>query len=308
MNTIRTSQNRFRGTPIILLLVCLAGCLRFQQGTPEYLVPVPLTPDRSADPSPETVAPVITTTPFLQLDVLYTVVGIPADGFLNYHQDPSPNSPVIGEIPPTGISLKPVGEFYQSESTSWMQIEYQGNRGWVDASYLAEQSGQIPDELIKLGQNVLSSLKSSQYGQLEGIVHPKNCLQFSPYPYINEFDLSFCPAELADLMNIDTTFTWGHYDGSGLPINLTFKEYHQKFVYDENYYQPFKVGFNMPIGSGNSINNIPEIYPDGIMIEYHFPGLDPRYGGLDWRSLRLVFLSENEHWYLTAIIHCEWTI
>jgi len=26
-----------------------------------------------------------------------------------------------------------------------------------------------------------------------------------------------------------------------------------------------------------------------MVVEYHFPGIDPQYGGLDWRSLRLVF-------------------
>ncbi|MCJ7716699.1 MAG: SH3 domain-containing protein, partial [Anaerolineales bacterium] len=299
---------RFQGTPIIMILVFLAGCQGFQQEASKSPVPEHLTPIQSDTPLPATVDPVIIPTPFLQLDAIYTVVGIPAEGFLNYYQDPSSDSALIGQIPTSGTSLKPAGEYAQIEGTSWALIEYQGNQGWVDAAFLAEQRGQVPEELIKLGQSVVTSLKSGQYGQLEGIIHPEKCLRFSPYPFINDFDLTICPSELSSQMNTETTLTWGQYDGTGLPINLTFKEYHQKFVYDENYYQPTKVGFNVEIGSGNSINNIPEIYPDGIMIEYHFPGSDPRYGGMDWRSLRLVFLSENEHWYLTSIIHCEWTI
>jgi hypothetical protein len=45
-----------------------------------------------------------------------------------------------------------------------------------------------------------------------------------------------------------------------------------------------------------------------MMIEYYFPGFDPQYGGLDWRSIRLVFVQHGMDWYLTAIIHGEWTI
>jgi len=43
-------------------------------------------------------------------------------------------------------------------------------------------------------------------------------------------------------------------------------------------------------------------------VEYHFPGIDPQYGGLDWRSLRLVFQQSGGEWYLVGIIHDQWTI
>ena len=55
------------------------------------------------------------------------------------------------------------------------------------------------------------------------------------------------------------------------------------------------------------INNIPDFYPGGMMVEYHFPGIDPEYGGLDWRSLRLVFIPYGEDWFLVGVVHDEWT-
>jgi hypothetical protein len=138
-------------------------------------------------------------------------------------------------------------------------------------------------------------------------IHPEICLRFSPYYYLNPDNRIVCSDDLAGVGS-NEIFLWGHYDGTGLPINLSFWEYHEMFVYDEDYLQAPFVGLNSEVGTGNSINNISEIYPDGMMVEYHFPGIDPKYGGLDWRSLRLVFINQDGIWYLTAIVHGEWTI
>jgi hypothetical protein len=43
------------------------------------------------------------------------------------------------------------------------------------------------------------------------------------------------------------------------------------------------------------------------MVEYHFTGFEPDYGGLDWRSLRLVFMQDGDEWFLIGIVHDEWT-
>jgi (p)ppGpp synthase/HD superfamily hydrolase len=44
------------------------------------------------------------------------------------------------------------------------------------------------------------------------------------------------------------------------------------------------------------------------MVEYHFSGFDPKYEGMDWRSLRLVFEEKDNIWHLVGIIHDQWTI
>ena len=44
-------------------------------------------------------------------------------------------------------------------------------------------------------------------------------------------------------------------------------------------------------------------------MEYHVPGTNPDYGGMDWRSLRLVMEEGDDgKWDLRAVIHDEWTI
>jgi hypothetical protein len=44
-----------------------------------------------------------------------------------------------------------------------------------------------------------------------------------------------------------------------------------------------------------------------MVVEYYFPGFDPQYEGMDWRSLRLIFLQDNDVWYLAGIVHDQWT-
>jgi hypothetical protein len=44
-----------------------------------------------------------------------------------------------------------------------------------------------------------------------------------------------------------------------------------------------------------------------MIVEYYFPGFDPQYGGMDWRSLKLVFSQADGSWNLAGIIHDEWT-
>ncbi len=238
----------------------------------------------------------------------YAVVGVTETEFLNLYQEPSLDSPIIAQIPSTGTSIKPEGQIFNADKTNWLFVEYNNQKGWVDQDFLAEQMGTLPEELISLGQFVAKSLKENHYNQLIGLIHPEICLRFSPYSFLNQDNLSFCPGDLNELITSEMSYTWGHFDGTGHPIELTFQDYHQKFIYDADYFKPLKIGYNVEVSYGNSINNIQEIYPDGMMIEYHFPGFDPQYGGLDWRSLRLVFVQENGQWYLTAIIHCEWTI
>lgn len=168
--------------------------------------------------------------------------------------------------------------------------------------------GDLPQEIILKGQLTLSALKDYNYELIEELIHPDMCLRFSPYPYMADTNLSFCPEELDDVVNSDNVLNWGNYDGTGEPIRLKFIDYHDKFIYDSDFSSAPIIGLNVEVSSGNSINNIPDIFPDGLMIEYYFPGFDAQYGGMDWKSLRLVFINVDEVWYLAAIIHGEWTI
>jgi len=165
-----------------------------------------------------------------------------------------------------------------------------------------------PEEAVRaLAAEVLSALEQADQDALADLVHPTKGVRFSPYSYVQiGEDLVFTADELRNL-DPDEVRTWGNYDGSGMPIELSFREYLHKFAYRPQYKETDQISFNEPIGSGNTINNVSEAYPDGVFVEYHHPGTE-EYSGMDWYSLRLVFEQMDGKWYLVGVVNDQWTI
>jgi hypothetical protein len=164
---------------------------------------------------------------------------------------------------------------------------------------------------------ILEALARRDIQTLSGFVHPAKGVRFSPYGYVNvESDLRFLPEALRELESDTTRKTWGAEDGSGEPIRLSFRDYYGRFVWNHDFREAPQVSVDERLGQGNSLHNIPEVYPGSHFVEYHFPGFDPQYEGMDWASLRFVFeedegqpaLSGVEGWFLIGIVHDQWTI
>ena len=161
----------------------------------------------------------------------------------------------------------------------------------------------------KKAKEVLYAIKSKDMDKLSVEVHPTKGIRFSPYSYVNESsDLVFSSKEIKEIKSNATEYLWGNYDGSGEPIKATFSDYYERFIYDADFINAKEVGYNRSIGKGNTENNSFQFYKNSIIVEYHFPEIDPQYKGIDWRSLRLVFEKLNDAWYIVGIIHDQWTI
>jgi len=182
------------------------------------------------------------------------------------------------------------------------QKEPQANGGVLDEK-AAEEA------VWKTSAGVIEALKNKDMKTLSGYVHPDKGVRFSPYAYVEkEKDVVLTAKQIEKAMESSEVYLWGNYDGSGEPIELKFSDYYDRFVYDSDFESADYIGFNKTFKSGNTINNAREVYPEAIIVEYHIPYIDPKYEGMDWRSLRLVFEEKNGVWYLTGIIHDEWTI
>jgi hypothetical protein len=166
--------------------------------------------------------------------------------------------------------------------------------------------------IARRARQVILALKSRNLATLSRLVHPTKGLRFSPYHSVNlekGEDLVFKRSQVENLMTSKKRYHWGDEDGSGDPIRLTFAGYLRKFVYDHDYSRAKQVTYNSDnLSSGNLINNIRESYPTAIIVEYHFSGFQEKYGGMDWKSLWLVFEKQGSEWYLVGIAHGEWTI
>jgi hypothetical protein len=167
------------------------------------------------------------------------------------------------------------------------------------------------NNLPSLADSIISVLASSDWKTLSMFVHPGSGLRFSPYAYVDMTnDLVFSRTQLENINSDTQVYYWGIYDGTGDPIELTFIDYYNRFIYNKNYKEGQRGTVNQILHKGNTIINILDVYADRSVsfIEYYVPGTDERYAGMDWGSIRLVFEDYKNRWYLIGIVHDEWTI
>lgn len=277
----------------------------------------PATSTSTFTPSPTQRPPTATPTPppIGPSQGLFAVAGVYSNDVLNIRALPGTDQPIVGKIPYYGRGVEVFAGDQKVGSSWWVPVRYAKVNGWSHRSYLAGQVGDVSDDIATQAAQAVLALRDHDLSKLAGLVHPVKGVTFSPYTFVRplqgqpgEADLVFSRDQLHGLWTDATVHHWGYYDGSGLPIDLTFRNYYGKFVYDVNFCQPEDIGFAEIIGQGNSINNIAEVWPAAVTVEYHFSGFDPQYAGMDWRSLRLVFEQADGVWYLVGIVHDQWTI
>jgi len=140
-------------------------------------------------------------------------------------------------------------------------------------------------------------------------VHPVKGVRFTPYTYVSvEKDVVFSKEKMKNFFEDQNVYLWGYYDGTGDEIKLTPGGYYEKFIYSADFKNAEQIGYNEVLSTGNMLENQFEIYDNPIVVEYYFPGFNPEYEGMDWKSLRLVFEKYEDSWKLVGIIHNQWTI
>lgn len=168
-----------------------------------------------------------------------------------------------------------------------------------------------PATVEEQGKAVAQALQNKDMNKLAQMTHPDKGIRFSPYGYVDkDNDLTFKPSVVGKLLTDDKVYEWGTYDGSGEPIKLTFADYYAKFVYDADFAKAPQVAVNKTTGKGNMANNMGEAYPPERyeFIEFHYSGFDPKFEGMDWKSLRLVFEKDGSRLLLVGVVHDQWTI
>ncbi len=162
---------------------------------------------------------------------------------------------------------------------------------------------------VERARLVVQTLKQRDLQTLAELIHPQKGVRFSPYATVNEQQLVFTAEEVAATDSDTTIYTWGTYDGSGFPMELSFADYFNRFVYSHDFAQAARVGYNETVGKGTAVDNSRKFYgPNAIVVEYHFPGFQPKYEGMDWVSLAVVLEEVDQQWYVSGIIHDQWTI
>jgi hypothetical protein len=169
----------------------------------------------------------------------------------------------------------------------------------TDASVLETRAGEV-----------VAALKARDGSRLAALVHPDKGVRFTPYGFVRtDRDVVLTRSEVATMFADTTRRTWGTADGTGDPLTSSFEQYYRRFVYDVDFAAAPVVRDNQPPAhSGNTPNTIAQSYPGAQWVEFHFPMIDAKYEGMDWRSLWLVFERHGDDWLLTGIVHGSWTI
>lgn len=163
-------------------------------------------------------------------------------------------------------------------------------------------------QLEKAAREIVDILRDRDLERLAEVIDNEQGVRFAPYPHLDEkTSLHFKSGELPGFKDTKKLI-WGSYDGSGEPIELTFRDYFEKFVYDQDFASAPVVSVNKLTGKGNTPFNGLELYPDASFVEFHFPGFDKSNEGMDWESLILVLRQVDNDWKLSAVVHGQWTI
>lgn len=168
----------------------------------------------------------------------------------------------------------------------------------------------MPPTISEAGTTIVRALKNGDMNTLANWADSDKGVRFSPYGYVNtDTDLLFSQEDLKGLMEDPTKHLWRSFPGSDTLIEMPYKEYQEKFVYDADFMEDAEITINEGIGQGAMIYNLNEVYPKDThdFVDYYIDGIDPAVNGMDWRSLRLVFKKIGEHRTLVGIIHDQWT-
>lgn len=164
------------------------------------------------------------------------------------------------------------------------------------------------ETLAGLERQVINALKNRDMNELASFVHPEKGVRFSPFAYVETgSDRVVSQEKIKSFLRDPQKYTWGHSDNDGLPIQMSSKEYFDKYVFDSDYGNPDEVNYNATIGRSLTVSNVFEVYPRAIIVEFGKDHSGPTAKGEDWRSIKLVFEKNGDgKWYLVGIIHDQW--
>lgn len=262
------------------------------------------TPEPLNTPRP---IPTETTIDLLEEGKTRCVIGVIPHDLLNIRDSAGVDGEIIGTIPAVGQQINYLGETQMVEDARWIKIDYYGRAGWVNGLFLARQEGMVEDAVADTALQVLNTLRDGDMVALSPWVHPEKGITFAPETYISDIAPNFSADATAQLWDDTMTYLWGRRAGSGEEILLDYRAFYEEFLFSADFLFADAVGYDTNIMEGGAIDNSRDIFPDSQFVEYHFDGFDPDFGGLDFRTLRIVLELFDGRYYAVAVVNNEWS-
>ncbi|MGB1252966.1 MAG: SH3 domain-containing protein [Candidatus Promineifilaceae bacterium] len=279
------------------------------------------TPAPSATPThlptltPTQVPPTATLPPTKEVEVRVTeianderfaVIGVMRDDVLNIRAEPRADSAIVGTFSPVAQDIVISAETRAFDSI-WAEVEQNGQKGWVNAAYLARQHGTANPEIADRALAALLALRAQDMDTLAALAHPELGLRFVPFTNLSDEDVIISAENIPTLFQTQTTYQWGHALGEGSPIKLTFSNYYDELLFPYDFLFADAVGYDANIVQGNMIDNSNDFYAESHIVEYHFDGFNPDYGGLDYSTLRVILTPHDGRYAIVAIVNNSWS-
>lgn len=156
-------------------------------------------------------------------------------------------------------------------------------------------------------KEVLGALAARDYQKLGGLVS-EDGLSMDLYPRFSPVKNVIAKDDVSKIPAAAKTYLWGYTDGKGDAINLTAAEFINKYIYTHDYLKAPNVAVKKMLGSGNSLNTIDGDVAGRTYAAFNFSGFDPKYAGMDWTTIYLIFDSVNGEYKLRGIAKDNWTI
>lgn len=167
-----------------------------------------------------------------------------------------------------------------------------------------------PLSLLESADLVLKALSTQSFEDLIMFQTEKKDIFFSPYLTFTKEDAAcFSPTALAENKENNAILYWGVQDGTGDPLNLTVNQYFDRYVNRGDYLsEEVKILENDIQTLGNSMNVIPEVFPNHEYVSYNLPHDKDDAAEMSWKTLILVFERINNELKIKAVVNHEWTI
>lgn len=167
----------------------------------------------------------------------------------------------------------------------------------------------LDEQMLQLNDQILKSLKNKDWATFTNYIHPDKGVYFSPYAFLEPYKaVHLTKTDFVKGVEENQEFVWGEYDGVGGEIIMTITDYTDQFLYNIDFLKKATVYINEFRGSGNSINNLQQVFPDHFFLENYFSGENVEYDGMDWQALRVVIETKEGKHYVIALINDRWTI
>lgn len=196
-------------------------------------------------------------------------------------------------------TLSPRGTTTRAELAVLLQRYMQTEKTW--------EKKLTEEELLAMSAEVLEAIKAQDYTKLADWIHPEKGVTLTPFISVEPNNRTIQAGELVSLSEAtETELVWGSWAGSGEDIVMTFDCYWQEFVWNCDYTAADEVNTDRIYETATAISNLAEAYPGCRFVDYYVDSQDVG-SPMGWSSLTLVFQKQAGKWYLSGIVHGEWT-